>query len=82
MKHSFTRALTARKVDFMMIITGERSKSGCRTAFLDDCKAAFSYGCPLRPSGIRIRVYPKKQLTVGAIKQIMKLFEESFCGDW
>lgn len=56
MKHSFTRALTARKVDFMMIITGERSKSGCRTAFLDDCKAAFSYGCPLRPSGIRIRV--------------------------
>lgn len=28
MKHSFTRALTARKVDFMMIITGECSKSG------------------------------------------------------
>lgn len=30
MKHSFTRALTARKVDFMMIITGEDSKSGWR----------------------------------------------------
>ncbi|KAG7209458.1 hypothetical protein KM043_015548 [Ampulex compressa] len=33
MKHSFTRALTARKVDFMMIITGERSKSGWPRAF-------------------------------------------------
>lgn len=33
MKHSFTRALTARKVDFMMIITGERSKSGWPWAF-------------------------------------------------
>lgn len=32
MKHSFTRALTARKVDFMMIITGEGSKSGWRRA--------------------------------------------------
>lgn len=31
MKHSFTRALTARKVDFMMIITGEGSKSGWRS---------------------------------------------------
>ena len=34
MKHSFTRALTARKVDFMMIITGESSKSGWRKASL------------------------------------------------
>lgn len=34
MKHSFTRALTARKVDFMMIITGEGSKSGWRRASL------------------------------------------------
>lgn len=33
MKHSFTRALTARKVDFMMIITEERSKSGWPRAF-------------------------------------------------
>lgn len=28
MKHSFTRSLTARKVDFMMIIIGKDSKSG------------------------------------------------------
>lgn len=49
MKHSFTRALTGRKVDFMMIITGERSKSGWPRAFHAGFKPGL-YFAPMRPS--------------------------------
>lgn len=58
MKHSFTRALTARKVDFMMIITGEGSKSGWWRAFL--ARSASRLVLPsaserARPSAARTR---------------------------
>lgn len=52
MKHSFTTALTARKVDFMMIITAEGSKSGRRGSRVGPVAPRFleeRYVSPLYP---------------------------------